>query len=180
MACRLLCSPDMELRFDISAEESAALTEMLALQSDSDARMLTFGTTTLASLSLAMPFSMTNEGALRLLFALVIAYLAFRLASAAIGWWAQKRLRWFPHPPIRGLEPGPREVAIALENIRETRNTVERVFRWRAFLDVIETNEWVALRASDRECIVFPRSALDERGLADAAMLMRLVGRGEA
>lgn len=168
----------MDIRHRISADDTAALTQALAASGEKDAAFLTTGFVSLAALTLAMPFSATNEGGLRLAAALVIALLGSWLATRLIDWWRVKRTRWFPLASIAGLEPGERHVSIALESVREISEMGERVFRWRAFEDVAETDEWIALRVSDRECLVIPRSALKKRGLAEAETLMALIGRG--
>lgn len=168
----------MDIRHRITAEDSAALTQSLAASGEKDAAFLAKGFIWLASLTLAMPFSAANEGGLRLAAALIIALLGSWIATRLIGWWRMKRTRWFRLPSITGLEPGDRHITVALESVREISDLGERVFRWRAFEDIAETPDWIALRVSDRECLIFPRAALKMRGLAEAETLMELVGRG--
>ena len=168
----------MDIRHRISAEDAAALTQSLAARGEKDAAFLTTGFVSLAALTLAMPFSATNEGGLRLAAALIIALVGSWIATRLIDWWRVKRTRWFPQPSITGLEPVERRVSVALESIREISELGERTFRWRAFEDIAETKEWIALRVSERECLIIPRSALKMRGLAESEMLMALVGRG--
>jgi len=116
---------------------------------------------------------------LRLLAALILAYIASRFANWLITWWRVKRRKFFPLQSITGLEPGYRKVSIALESIQEISTLGERVFRWRAFEEAAETENWIALRVSDRECLVIPRSALRQRGLAESEALVSLIGRGD-
>jgi len=80
---------------------------------------------------------------------------------------------------VAGLEPGYRRVTIALESVQEITALGERVFRWRAFDNATETEDWIALRVSDRECFVIPRTALKQRELAESEALVSLIGRGD-
>lgn len=168
----------MDIRYRLTADDSAALTQALAAAGEKDALFLTVGAVSLAALTLAMPFNATNEGGLRLAGALVLALVMSWVAMRIVSWWRLKRTRWFKLPSITGLEPGERHVTLALESVREISEMGERVFRWRAFQDAAETDNWIALRVSDREALVFPRSALKMRGLAEAETLVTLVGRG--
>ena len=168
----------MDIRYRLTPADSAALTQALAASGEKDAVFLTVGAVSLASLTLAMPFTATNEGGLRLAAALVLALVMGWLTTRIISWWRLKRTRWFKLPSITGLEPGERHVTLALESVRDISELGERVFRWRAFQDAAETKNWIALRVSDREVLVFPRSALKMRGLAEAETLIALVGRG--
>lgn len=168
----------MDIRHSITPDDTAALTKALAASGEKDAVFLTTATVSLAALTLAMPFNATSEGGLRLAAALLLAVAASWVAVKLIDWWRLKRTRWFALPSITGLEPGPRKVSVALESVRETSELGERVFRWRAFQDCAETDKWIALRVSDRECLVIPRKALNMRGLAESEPLKALIGRG--
>lgn len=168
----------MNIEHRITTEDSVALTKALAASGESHATFLVCGTVSLAALTLAMPFSASNEGGIRLSVALVLALAASWVAKYLIDWLRAKRTRWFPIPSVTGLEPGVRRVSLALESVREVSELGERVFRWRVFQGVAETPEWIALQVSDRECLVLPRAALNNRGLAEAETLAALIGRG--
>ena len=169
----------MDIRLRLTAEDSEALTAALAASGEKDALYLTTGAVVLATMTLAMPLRASNEGGLRLIAALILAYFAIKAVTRLVTWWRMTRMRWFPLPSITGLEPGERKLSIALESVREISETGERVFRWRAFEDATETADWITLRVSDRECLVIPRSALKMRGLAESEALISLIGRGD-
>ncbi len=170
----------MDIRLDFTDEDRDALTAALAAGGESDAAYLTVGAVVLSTLTLAMPLTASNEGGLRLIVALVLAVFTIKLVNRLIGWWRLKRTRWFPLPSITGLEPGERLLSIALESVREVSASGERVFRWRAFEDAAETADWIALRVSDRECLVIPRSVLSKRAFTESGALISLIGRGAA
>jgi hypothetical protein len=169
----------MDIHLRLTPEDRDALTAALAASGENDAVYLTSGAVAVAVLTLAMPFTASNEGGLRLLVALILAYFAIKGVTRLINWWRIKRTRWFPLPSITGLEPGERRLTIALESVREVSELGERVYRWRAFEDATETEDWITLRVSDRECLVIPRSALKHRGLAESEALVALIGRGD-
>ncbi len=170
----------MDVEHHISPDDAAALTTALAASGERDSAFLVTGAVSLASLTLALPFSASNEGGLRLAAALVVGLIASWIATRLIDWWRTIRARWLPLPSVTGLEPGDRRTTFALEGVREISHLGERVFRWPAFEDAAETENWIALRVSDREVVVFPRKALERRELADATTLKALIGRGRA
>lgn len=167
----------MDIRYRINEDDSVVLTKALAAAGEKDAMWFTTGAVSLASLSLAFPFSMSNEGWIRLIAALVLALVMSWVATRLIEAWRSYRTNWFPHEAIQGVEPGERLLSLSLESVRETTQSGERVFRWRSFLDTAETDDFLALQISDRECLVIPRSALSERALAEAETLVSLIGR---
>jgi len=168
----------MDVEHRITFDDAVALTSALATNGERDSALLVTGTVSLASLTLAFPFSATNEGGLRIIAALVIGLIGSWVATRLIEWWRTLRARWVPLPSITGLEPGDRKLTFALEGVREISHLGERVFRWPAFEDAAETDTWIALRVSDREVIAFPREVLDRRELAEATKLTALIGRG--
>ncbi len=169
----------MELRYRITAEDRDAISAALAASDERIAVYMTTGAVGLAALTFAMPFSATSEGWVRLLVGMILALLAITLTHRVISWWWVQRTRFFPLPTVIGLEPGHRKLAIALESVQEISVLGERIFRWRAFEQAAETEKWIALRVSDRECLAIPRSALKQRGLSEAEVLASLMGRGE-
>ncbi len=168
----------MDVEHRITSEDTAELTAALAASGERDAVFLVTGAVSLASLTLALPFSLSNEGGLRIVAALIVGLIASWIATRLIGWWRTLRARWLPLPSITGLEPGERRLTFALEGIREISRSGERVFRWPAFEDVAETEKCIALMVSDREVVVFPRDVLKRRELAEASTLTALIGRG--
>lgn len=179
----MVCGPlfascaGMNVEHRISSEDAAALTTALAASGERDAAFLVTLAVSLASLTLALPLSASNEGALRLVAALILGLAASWLANRIIDWWRTKRARWLPLPSITGLEPGDRQVTFALQGLRERSHLGERVFRWPAFEDAAETENWIALRVSNREVVAFPREVLEQQDLAEAENLKALIGR---
>ena len=168
----------MDVEHRIAPEDAEALTAALAASGERDSAFLVTGSVSLAALTLAFPFSATNEGGLRIAAALIVGLIGSWVATRLIDWWRTLRARWLPLPSITGLEPGDRRTTFALEGVREVSHLGERVFCWPAFEDAAETDNWIALRVSDREVVVFPREALNRRELADATTLTALIGRG--
>ena len=168
----------MDVEHRISSEDADALTTALAASGERDAAFLVTGFVSLAALTLAFPFSATNEGGLRIVASLIIGLVGSWIATRIVDWWRTLRARWLPLPSITGLEVGDKRLTFALEGVREVSHLGERVFRWPAFEDAAETDKWIALRVSDREVIVFPREVLNRRELADATTLTALIGRG--
>ncbi len=169
----------MELRYRITAEDRDAIGAALAASDERNAVYMTTGAVGLAALTFAMPFSATSEGWVRLLVGMILALLAITLTNRLIGWWWVQRTKLFPLPAVTGLEPGHRKLAVGLESVQEVSTLGERIFRWRAFEQVAETENWIALRVSDRECLAIPRSILKRRGLSEAEVLASLMGRGK-
>ena len=168
----------MDVEHRITSDDAKALTAALAASGERDAAFLVTGAVSLAALTLALPFSLTNEGGLRIVAALLLALLGSWIATRLIDWWRTARARWLPLESITGLEAGDRRLTFALEGVREISHLGERVFRWPAFEDAAETENWIALRVSDREVVVFPREVLNRRELAEATTLTALIGRG--
>jgi len=168
----------MDIKIQLTAHDRDSLRTALAASGENDAVYLTCGAVGLSALTLAMPFTASNEGGLRLLCGLILAYFVIRGVRRLITWWLVKRASWFPLPSIAGLEPGGKTLTIALESVREVTADGERVFRWRAFEGATETADWIALHVSDRECLVIPRSALKMRALAESETLVALIERG--
>lgn len=168
----------METRHRITSDDSAALIQSLASAGERDAAWMTTSAVSLAALTLALPLHATGEGGVRIIAALLLALAAGWLAVRCITAWRTIRAQIWPLPSVTGLEPGERKLSFSLESVREISDLGERVFRWRAFIDAAETDDWIALRVSDRECLVLPRAVLSERGLAESETLAALIGRG--
>lgn len=168
----------MDIRFYLGKAEGEALARAVAASQNRDALWMVAGTAAVFGLSLALPLSASPEGLMRLGLSVAIAMLGGILGYAAAWKWRRLRLDWAPAPQLAGLEPGSRTVSLSLNSIRDLGPLGERVFRWRAFLGEVQTQDWIAFVVSGREAVALPKSALDERGLAEAEMLARLIGRG--
>jgi len=77
----------MDVEHHISPDDAAALTTALAASGERDSAFLVTGAVSLASLTLALPFSASNEGGLRLAAALVVGLIASWIATRLIDWW---------------------------------------------------------------------------------------------
>lgn len=168
----------MDISYRLTRQDSHALSQALVLRAERDAIILTCVAVALAALTIALPFEATLAALPRLAIAIGAAGLAAGLTWWVTRWWIGQRSRWFPAPPVRGLEPGERRLTLALENVREISAEGERVFRWLSFAGRAETDDWIALRVSSRECLAIPRGALRKGDLGGAGPLMSLLRKG--
>lgn len=169
----------MDIHHRLSQADSDALARAVAASGNRDALWLVSGTVALFGLSLALPLAASPEGLIRLLVGVLIAASAGFVAFGAAHEWNRYRTRWVKPVRMSGLEPGARTTSFSLRSLRDVGPLGERSFRWETFMHEVEAGDWIALVVSHRECVALPKSALKERGLADAQGLARLIGRGE-
>ena len=168
----------MDISHRLTQADSDALARAVVANVNRDALWLVAGTVGIVALTLALPLDASPEGLLRLFVAVLLAVAGGIAGFGAASAWRRQRLEWAAPPAIAGLEPGGRTASLSLNSVRDTGPLGERVFRWRAFLGEVEAGDWIALIVSGREAVALPKSALGERGLAEAEVLSRLIGRG--
>jgi hypothetical protein len=170
----------MDIKYRLTPQDSDALAQALALRGERGSVLMTCGAVVLVTLVMIIPIRDVAASWPMLVFGIVAAIIAALLTWWVTRLWLKQRARLFPPPPVRGLEPGQRRLTLALENVREISAEGERVFRWQIFAGRAETDKWVALRVSSRECLAIPRAALRKGDFGGAGPLMSLLrsGRG--
>lgn len=169
----------MEIRYEFTGAERDVAMATLASRRQRDAAALMCAMAGGAALSMIWPFEMDFPGATRAgIGALLSAVIFFAMRSGVEFKERYDRYRdGLPIEPgyMRGLEPGARVVSLSLDEVREKGPFGERVFRWSAFGDVVESEEMAALIVSSSECVVIPRWALSRAGHGDLSVIATLV-----
>lgn len=167
----------MDLKHRLDRDASTRLAFAFQRRGERGAVILTCAFVGIASLAAYLASNGGNLSASQAIVAGAILLGAMLLTYACTRGWLALRSRWLPPPPVTGLEPGTRNLALTLESALETTSAGQREFRWPAFSGELRSGDWLLLRVSDRECLAIPRAALREPTMRMTRTLKSLLAR---